>query len=214
MNELNVAIRRSAVKTAKACLRRILDDHLFLDPVSGNMLAPGRFEESLSASVAIYHHAGRIDWGKVPLRSLESGEPTGHWTDRLISNRGILVPEFPLCHTEQQGAEDMKTWGAMKIDLLYFEPETRATGFLDSKLGSKFHYEPSADRVQPARYVDYLLHLNGDRARFFIFATARTLLAEPGYLPVLRAVFEQTAQRRSFAERYAIAWEDVIEARS
>ena len=64
----------------------------------------------------------------------------------------------------------------MRIDLLYFDPKTKAVGFIDSKLGSPFHYEPTPETVQPARYLECLLQLDSAK-RFFIFALQRRCLA-------------------------------------
>jgi hypothetical protein len=177
------------------------------DPVSGHFPESGRFEEALSAIVALYHHSGRIRWDRIPLRSL-TGEATDVYVSSLIASTAILVPEYPLLDSTTAEA---KIWGSMRIDLLYFEPKTKNVGFIDSKLGAPFHYEETPATVQPARYLECILQLAAPK-RFFMFATSKVLFSEEGYLPLLRGACEFSDARRSFPHVHVIAWEEVVEA--
>jgi hypothetical protein len=179
----------------------------FRDPVSEYFPESGRFEEALSAILALYHHGGHIRWDRIPLRSL-SGEATDVYASTLISSTAVLVPEYPLLHSTTAQAE---IWGSMRIDLLCFEPKTKSVGFIDSKLGAPFHYDETPATVQPARYLEYILHLAAPN-RFFMFATSKVLFSEEGYLPLLRGVCEFSDDRRAFPHVHVICWEDVVEA--
>lgn len=200
-------ISRAASLRAKNSVLDTMKRVGFRDPVSTYFPESGRFEEALSALVALYHHSGRIRWDRVLLRSL-AGEPTEVNAGSLISNSGVLVPEYPLLDSTPAQAD---TWGSMRIDLLYFEPKAQSIGFIDSKLGAPFHFEATPETVQPARYLECILHLGAPR-RFFLFATSKALFGEQGYLPLLRAVCEFSEARRAFSHVHVIAWEDVVEA--
>lgn len=199
-----------AAARAKTSLLAVMKRVGFSDPVSGKFLdaKSSRFEESLSALVALYHYLGRIRWEQVRLRSL-TGEMTNASAGELISGQGILVPEFPLLHSTDT---EMNMWGAMRIDLLYFERGAQAAGFIDSKLGSRFHYELRPDTIQPARYLEYLLKVTTIPKRFFVFATSEALLTEAAYLPLLRGAFDHSEERRGFSSRHVVTWEDVVAA--
>jgi hypothetical protein len=203
----NTKISSGASARAKASVLKAMKLVGFCGPVSGYYPESGRVEEALSSLVALYHHAGQSRWASVPLRSL-SGEPTGLTAKELISPDGVLVPEFPLIHSTQ---DEERIWGAMRIDLLYFNPRSKAAGFIDSKLGSPFHYEATPETIQPARYLERILQLAAPE-RFFLFATSNALFGEPGYLPLLQAVCDFSEERRAFSTCYVIAWEDVVGA--
>ena len=169
----------------------------FGDPVSGYYPDSGRFEEAVSGLVALYHHMGRIRWSRVPLRD-RFGEESGLSADTIVSPSGIFVPEFPLLHST---AEEERIWGGMRIDLLYFDLASQTIGFVDSKLGSRFHYDPTPDKIQPARYLDRIVRLASTRPKsFFMFATSYTLFKESGifaYSPSRLRGFRAAASVRS-----------------
>ena len=114
--DLRTRVSAGASRRARASVLSVMKGVGFFDPVSGVYPESGRFEESVSALVALHHHLGHITWEKVRLRSF-SGDDVPEKASDLIELDGALLPEFPLLHATH---DQENIWGSMKVDLLYF----------------------------------------------------------------------------------------------
>ncbi|MBM4247506.1 MAG: hypothetical protein FJ148_27580 [Deltaproteobacteria bacterium] len=187
------------VQEAKEKLCSVAQRAGFRDPVTG--LVP-KCEVQLSATLALYHQLGLVDWGQVLLE--EPDGSLGHRASQAIPTDSVVATEFPLATADQGQVE---IWGGMPADVLFLSRDGARVALLESKIGSGFTYGADPEKGQVGRQIDFLRSTRPS-AKSYILLTSGRLLDRGWYRNELAASAQYG--RRESVGVYLMRWESVM----